>query len=114
GPRHCNGHKRRLGTPLTAGAVGKVSPAARSQETTHVRATFAEPRGRSWWRSGVFGACSLRAFLWEECPFCFFVRAYCFTLSRSRSRSEPVRSRAVTPGPCAMVSETPFGLALFR
>src|ERR1700693_1076893 len=29
-------------------------PAARSQETTFVRATFAEPRGRCWWRSGVF------------------------------------------------------------
>src|SRR6195256_5551578 len=52
-PRHCNGDQRRLETPLTAGAVGKVSPAARSQETTFVRATFTEPRGRSWWRSGV-------------------------------------------------------------
>ena len=31
-----------------------MSPAARSQETTFVRATFAEPRGRCWWRSGVF------------------------------------------------------------
>src|SRR5450759_4160816 len=54
GPATVTGTKRRLVTPLTAGAVGKASPAARSQETTFVRATFAEPRGRSWWRSGVF------------------------------------------------------------
>ena len=47
---------------------------ARSQETTFVRATFAEPRGRCWWRSGAFRACSLRAFLWEECPFLIFSR----------------------------------------
>src|SRR5213596_666634 len=30
--------------PLAAGAAGKVSRTARSQETTFVRATFAEPR----------------------------------------------------------------------
>src|SRR4051812_36947349 len=53
-PRHCNGQYSSTRTPLAAGAAGKVSRMARSQETTFVRATFAEPRGRCWWRSGAF------------------------------------------------------------
>jgi len=80
-----------------------VSRAARSQETTLVRATFAEPRGRCWWRTGVYDAWSLRAFLWEECPFLFLhVRHrqsyFCLALAIAASacaktRSEPVAGR---------------------
>lgn len=44
-----------------------MSDAVRSQETTFVRATFSEPRGRSWWRTDAFtGERALRAFLVER------------------------------------------------
>ena len=52
-----------------------MSPAARSQETTHRPRHFRRTSGEVLVAVRRFGACSLRAFLWEECPFCFFVRS---------------------------------------
>src|SRR5438046_797782 len=73
-PRHCIGQETRARCNHWLGRAGKVSDAVRSQETTFVRATFSEPRGRSWWRTDAFtGVRALRAFLVgpKECPFCF-------------------------------------------
>jgi iron complex transport system substrate-binding protein len=50
-PRHCNGQTTRAHS-ATDRLVGKAGDAARSQETTPVRATISDPRGRA---GGVIG-----------------------------------------------------------
>ena len=83
-----------------------MSDAVRSQETTFVRATLTEPRGRSWWRTDAFtGARALRAFLVgpEECPFLFsakilrsFTRQSLLVVAAAAcSTRAPTRSAAV-------------------
>ncbi len=72
-----------------------MSVAARSQETTLVRATFTEPRGRVWWRpTRRPGKSTLQAFSPEEDAF--FLRAapnlfisLTFLLSACRSDAVP-------------------------